>query len=294
MLTQYLKHLLIRTPMEGLAHWFQTKVELPQRMRHPELLGIHQESHFIHQACRLLLSPDSNTVDVGAHLGSQLGVFVRLAPQGRHVAFEPVPYKAKWLRRKFPEVDVRTVALQQSLGESGFFMNITRPGYSGLRLHAGQGKGDVLEQITVACTPLDDALDIDSPVDLIKIDVEGAELSVLKGARGVLARWHPSLVFESTQSGLTAWGLHPDDLFTFLSELGYRVYLPRAFVCSGSALDQEEFAAAHVYPFRAFNFIAVAQQRPLGRKLGRKREVQRVSRPPAPLQEEDACLAMRA
>jgi FkbM family methyltransferase len=256
-------------------------------------LGIHEESHFINQACRLLLRPDSNTVDVGAHLGSQLGVFVRLAPQGRHVAFEPVPYKAQWLRRKFPEVDVRTVALQQSVGESGFFMNITRPGYSGLRLHAGQGEGDELEQITVVCAALDDALDIDSAVDLIKIDVEGAELSVLKGARRVLAQWHPSLVFESTQSGLAAWDLHPDDLFTLLSELGYRVYLPRAFVCNGRALDQEEFAAAHVYPFRAFNFIAVAQQRPLGRRLGRKRAVKVVSRVPAALHGEGACVAIR-
>jgi hypothetical protein len=51
-----------------------------------------------------------------------------------------------------------------------------------------------------------------------------------------------------------------------LSAHGYQIYLPRAFVSAGRALERDEFAVAHQYPFLAFNFFAVAKGRPLGRK----------------------------
>ena len=212
----------------------------------------------------MILTSEANTIDIGAHLGSQLSLQVRLAHRGRHMAFEPVPQKARWLRQKFPEVDVREVALHERASRNEFFVNTARPGYSGLRPHEAK-EGDFY-RITVQQQSLDDVLGDSAEIDFIKIDVEGGELFVLKGAVGVLARCKPTLLFESTSSGLQAWGLCPDDLFQFLNEHGYRIYLPRSFVSAGRALEREEFAAAHEYPFWAFNFIAVADERPLGRK----------------------------
>jgi FkbM family methyltransferase len=264
MLGQYLKHLVVNTPIEGFAHRVQHALTLPRRARNPELSSIHEEPGFIESACRMLLRPESNTVDIGAHLGSQLGRFVDLARFGSHLAFEPVPYKARWLRRKFPRVDVRELALHEVEGRQTFFVNESRPGYSGLRPHlAGT---DVLREITVEQQRLDEVVDPSSEIDLIKIDVEGAELFVLRGAAKLLTRCRPTLLFESTMSALATWHLTPDAMFTFLRDHGYRVYLPRSFVCGGAPLDQDEFAVAHEYPFRAFNFIGVAEDRPLGRR----------------------------
>jgi FkbM family methyltransferase len=274
MLGLYLRHLAIRTPIEGLMHRIKRVLGKVQGLQHPELAAILDEAQFVDEACRMILTADANTIDIGAHLGSQLGLQVRLASRGRHIAFEPVPQKARWLRKKFPEVDVREVALHLEAKRNDFFVNSTRSGYSGLRKH--EADSDLVYRITVQQQVLDAALGPDADIDFIKIDVEGAELFVLQGAVDVLTRCRPTLLFESTSSGLAAWGLNSDALFEFLTEHGYQIYLPRAFVATGRALERDEFAVAHQYPFWAFNFFAVAKERPLGRK--RSNVEQRASR----------------
>jgi hypothetical protein len=134
-----------------------------------------------------------------------------------------------------------------------------------LRAHRGKGR-DEIREITVEQKRLDSVISEDLDIDLIKVDVEGAELFALRGATRLLARCRPTLLFESTLSGLEVWNLSPDALFDFLRDQGYRVFLPRMFVNSNTALERDEFAVAHEYPFRAFNFIAVANDRPLGRR----------------------------
>jgi FkbM family methyltransferase len=279
MLNQYLKHLILHTPLHACVDPLLRLASLPRRWRHPELREIVDEPLLMAAACRLLLTPSSNTIDVGAHLGSQLAQFVDLAREGSHVAFEPVPHKARWLQRKFPHVDVRQTGLSHARSQSAFFVNESRPGYSGLRAQANTQ--DVVVPITVELTTLDDAIDPARVVDLIKVDVEGAELFVLQGATRILTRDRPSLLFESTQTGLELWGLKPEQLFDFLNRHGYRVYLPRTFVAGGVPLTREEFAEAHTYPFLAFNFIATAPERVFGRRLvsarGQRAERMRVA-----------------
>ena len=51
-----------------------------------------------------VLEPDSDCLDVGAHAGSVLAELVRLAPEGRHIAWEPLPEFAERLRRAYPDV----------------------------------------------------------------------------------------------------------------------------------------------------------------------------------------------
>lgn len=60
----------------------------------------------IAQVLALIARPNSNCIDVGAHRGAILSHIVRIAPLGRHVAFEPLPRFAASLRRKFPQVAV--------------------------------------------------------------------------------------------------------------------------------------------------------------------------------------------
>jgi FkbM family methyltransferase len=182
-----------------------------------------------------------------------LSLLLRLAPRGRHLAFEPLPQKAAWLRRKFPEVEVHAAALGASSGEVSFVENLTRSSFSGLR--ARPGATDVTREITVRCERLDDVLGV--RVDFLKADVEGAELMVLQGAAGVQRRDRPALVFESGPGGAERFGYGRMDLYNYLKGLGYYIYLFKDYLAGGPPLSPGDFDAAHAYPFAAFNYVAV-------------------------------------
>jgi FkbM family methyltransferase len=169
-----------------------------------------------------VLAPDGNCVDVGAHGGDVLADFCRLAPDGRHVAFEPLPHMAAILRERFPGVDVREVAVGREPGPAEFAHVVTRPGWSGLRERPTPGD-DRVEKITVSVERLDDALPDDYRPGLIKIDVEGAELGVLEGARNTLAAHHPIVIFEHGLGSADHYGTRPHDVFDLLDGLGYRI-----------------------------------------------------------------------
>src|SRR3954466_5163370 len=97
---------LAASPLEQPARMLRRLKDLPGRLRHPELREIHLEDARIARFMRSTVSDAMNCVDVGCHLGSLLGQIVHFAPNGRHAAVEPVPYKAAWLRKKFPAVAI--------------------------------------------------------------------------------------------------------------------------------------------------------------------------------------------
>src|SRR5215471_4230245 len=169
-----------------------------------------------------LLARDSNCVDVGAHGGDVLADLCRLAPDGHHIAFEPLPQMAAALRERFPGVDVHETALGSEPGPAEFAHVVTRPGWSGLRARPTPGD-DRVETITVTVERLDDALSGGYRPDVVKIDVEGAELGVLQGARGTLAAHHPTVIFEHGLGSADHYGTRPQDVFDLFEALRYRI-----------------------------------------------------------------------
>jgi FkbM family methyltransferase len=256
MVPLYWKHLLVRTPLEGLAKAVQHKVAGLKVLRHPGLKEVYLEDGRIDRALKLLVRPDSNCVDVGAHLGSTLSPFLKLAPKGKHWAFEPLPQKAEWLRKKFPDVEVRELALSETAGRATFTENLTRSGFSGLV--ATIGAKDRVREVSVEVDRLDDVIPAGERVDFLKIDVEGAEPMVLRGANRLLKQYAPPVLFESGPGGSEKFGMTRRDLFLILTaEHGYSVFLVKSFLESGPPLDFEGFDRAHTYPFLAFNYLAV-------------------------------------
>jgi FkbM family methyltransferase len=171
-----------------------------------------------------LLRPDSDCLDVGAHEGAVLREMVRLAPKGRHVAWEPLPAFARRLRDEFPSVEVREAALSDRAGERAFAHVLDEPGWSGFVARPTPA-GSAVETITVRCERLDDALPEGLRPALVKIDVEGAEEQVLLGAADTLRRHRPVVVFEHGAGSADHYGTTPDrihDLFTGF--LGYRLF----------------------------------------------------------------------
>ncbi len=253
---EILKSHLIGTPFESLAKRIRWAMEAPRRLKHPELMEIYLEDDRLEQVIRRSVSESSNCIDIGCHLGSMLNLLVTLAPRGRHMAFEPIPWKAERLAKKFPTVDVRRVALSDSSGEATFHVSVGKSGFSGLRAH--HNGSSRMDEIKTPCERLDQIIPANHKIDFIKVDVEGAELMVFRGARELLQRDRPTLIFESTKSALTIYGLSTRDLFDHLvQENGYKIFSPLGFLESGPSLTYEQYNQAHQFPFKAFNFVAV-------------------------------------
>lgn len=167
-----------------------------------------------------VVKPGQVAIDVGAHVGDVLRHMVA-ASDARHLAFEPLPELAAGLRRDFPTVDVHEIALSTEKGTVSFQRVVTNPAYSGLLLRHLDREGEKVETITVQTKPLDDIVDLSSRVALIKIDVEGGEMGVLKGAARTIQRDRPLIVFEHGLGAADVYGTTPQDIHDLFGSWGY-------------------------------------------------------------------------
>lgn len=257
---EWIAHKLIGTILQRPAERLRWWLGFRRRWKHPELLEIYAEGERFRAVVQRAVRRGHNCIDVGAHLGSVLAQFLKLSPDGRHTAIEPLGYKARWLERKFPGVAVHAVALGEATGEVDFFWDRSHSGYSGLRSPTGRGKESTSTR--VFCRRLDDVVPGDVRVDFLKIDVEGAELHVLRGAPRILSERRPLVLFECTKTGLGAFGVQAEDVFALLSgRHGYAIFLLKDWLARGPSIDVEGFKKAMDYPFQAFNFLAAPQER---------------------------------
>lgn len=168
-----------------------------------------------------VLRPDDRCVDAGANAGEVLDLIVRLAPHGRHVAFEPIPALARRLRDRFNgSVDVREAALADAPGHITFQYFPDHPDYSGIDPLVAPSAAQTIE---VRATTLDEELAADPPVQLIKMDIEGAELAALRGAARVLREQRPLIVFEHTLAAARN-GVSSREIADLLGGAGYRLF----------------------------------------------------------------------
>jgi len=251
----WLKSLIVGTPFEGVARQVRSAVKSIELRRHPELGEFCYGESLLPQVLKSVLTPTSQCVDVGSHIGSFLSLALRYASDGRHIAFEPSVEKCQWLVRRFPNVEIKPVGVADQNGRTMFVEDRERPGYS--HLSAGDAKDLKKHTYAVDVVRLDDVL-IDRQPALIKIDVEGGELEVLRGAADTIRRTKPSIIFECGSEYADLVKEKRPQLFRFLvDDLSYSIRSFSDYMFGKDEMGFDEFRRCGLYPFRAFNFIAM-------------------------------------
>lgn len=232
-----------------------------QAMRHPKTEVVIEDfgggSRFV---CRLGEHMGSQIYWRGAYSGSQLrvlasrlplgGVFLDLGANqgeftvfaaqlvgkyGRVFAFEPSPIMQQRLSKNiqlngFEQVSIEPVAVADRPGRLSLYSptevfedGTTHDGLPTLYVQAGTAACVTTE---VAVTTLDAWQLMRSParVDVIKMDIEGAELPALQGGLGLIQRFRPDLIIELNAATSCAAGYTMRDLVVWLEAQSYDIF----------------------------------------------------------------------
>jgi FkbM family methyltransferase len=192
-----------------------------------------------------VLNPRSVCIDVGANLGEFYVQILKRAADGRHLAFEPIPGLAAGLAERFPGADICQLALSDVWGPSEFHEFAPDLAYSGLRQRSyPQIEGAEVTTTHVWTAPLDRIVPRHERVELVKIDVEGGELGVLRGARRTLTHWKPYVIFEHGQGAAEFYGTTPALVHDLLvGEYGLEISRLDHWLEGSASLDRQGFIA---------------------------------------------------
>lgn len=166
--------------------------------------------------------------DVGAHIGyDSLKAATIVGETGRVVAFEPNPDTITQLRSNVEASGARNVVVQPIActdRETTLTLFDSSPGgNSGSTSLSRENAGPVTRAYRVRGRPIDDVVKELGlrRLDVLKADVEGAELIVLRGATETLRQFHPKLILEVVPRQLANMGTSVEELEAFVRSLGY-------------------------------------------------------------------------
>lgn len=171
------------------------------------------------------LKPADVLLDVGANLGYFTVMFA--AQVARIVAFEPIAMTHGYCQanielNKLTNVDLYRLGLWHE--ETTLDIKVDPSSLMGA---AVANATDTVAVEHVRCASLDGMIDSGelklSRLDMIKMDIEGAELSALKGMRRTLARFRPKIIMELNRPALERLGTTVEQIWQFFAEGSYKI-----------------------------------------------------------------------
>lgn len=170
------------------------------------------------------LRPGMTVLDIGANIGIYTEFLAgTVGATGQVIAFEPELRNFERLgkaTRALPQVRVVRAAVGRRNGTLTLYvaddLNVD---------HRTYDAGDTTRRpVDVPVVSLDDFLPADAPVDAVKMDIQGAELDALKGARRLLSQSAPlTMLLEFWPYGLTRSGATPSALIELMTNYGLSV-----------------------------------------------------------------------
>jgi len=198
----------------GFTYWMPKQDERAKLLTYAKVYGA------VTLASLKRLKPGAGLVlDVGANVGQTALTFSGWARQVQ--SFEADPNIYALLVRNLADNKVSNVKSENcALGAEQSEIRIVSTPTAHLGGHVGKGTMGTL----VPLERLDDCVRLNTLVDVLKIDVEGYELKVLKGAQRILADSRPVIVLEQVPEFLKRYSDTPADIWTLLRARGYLAY----------------------------------------------------------------------
>lgn len=188
------------------------------------VLGQYEQAK--HKAIEMFLSHGKTFIDVGANKGdfSLLAAHI-VGPEGRILSFEPAPDNCEWIRRSivknsYGNIDLYEIALSNENGEAELHLG-EKSGWHSLIPGQPHRKKEIIPVKTRRLDDFIEEIQFFRPIDIIKIDVEGAEMHVLRGARNVLAKNQRIIVLLDIHPQL---GVDPKEVCLYLEDLDFSLY----------------------------------------------------------------------
>ncbi len=198
------------------------------------------------------IAPGDVVVDAGASCGIYtVGAAKLVGRGGRVLAFEPGRESFSVLERNIKlnlanNVRCFRSALSERDGVARLFHDENRPvSYSLGSGNNAEGFWEQTRTITLDTVAEQEGV---SRLDLLKMDVDGAEELVLKGGRALLSGSRPTILFEINPGGARRLGLAPDGAWQALAKLGYRFF---------SLRPKGILSPLAVWPKRTMNVVAL-------------------------------------
>jgi FkbM family methyltransferase len=177
----------------------------------------------------------SVVLDIGANIGAHTLLLAQtVGPGGKVYAFEPTDYafiKLSMNRSLNPCLADRIYCMQYMLVDKDASGGTTPGLYSSWPLDAVDGLHE-LHQGRLMTTTGAEAKALDSVVstlnlsrvDCIKLDIDGFECEMMRGASEVLNRWHPVIIMELAPYALQEQGASLQELIRLLKQHGYLLF----------------------------------------------------------------------
>jgi FkbM family methyltransferase len=206
------------------------KLRLVPILRHHGSTGIYiQRSNYepLLEYCNRLVTKGAVVIDCGANQGIYACAFGALVgPRGRVYAFEPQAYAIEALHRNvrlnsFGQVSVEQIAISNATGTAMLDVS-SGPVYASILKNLG--RKETISVPTLSLTSFAERVDL-RRLDLIKMDIEGAEYDALVGASPIIARFKPTIVLEAAPKDISLpvekrW----DAIVKLLTSYGYAMY----------------------------------------------------------------------
>jgi FkbM family methyltransferase len=170
-----------------------------------------------------IVCPGMTVFDIGAHAGFFTLLLSRLTgPGGSVIAFEPLPANSRILEENLSLNGCQNArSIRSAVSNASGTFQLDVPDANSWLLAGPSQPGESGPRIEVPAISIDDFVKQSAIIPtLLKIDIEGAELSVLHGAAITLAQSHPTLLVELHHPDITS-AIHP--AVPLLENLGYRI-----------------------------------------------------------------------